>query len=57
MLLLWRKFPLQENYLNLDNYLYLCKYLKIKAIYVTYFHYFGNNRLVLLHENKLFLVW
>jgi len=40
--------------LKLKNYLYLCKYLKIKAIYVTYFHYFGKNKLVLLHENKPF---
>jgi len=45
---------LSKHCLNLNNYLYLCKYLKIKAIYVTYFCYFGKNKLVSLHENKPF---
>lgn len=43
-----------KHHLDLKNYLYLCKYLKIKAIYVTYFHFFGKNKLVSFHENKPF---
>jgi len=42
---------------ELYNSPYLCKYLKIKAFYVTYFFFKGKNKVISLHENKLFLVW